>query len=147
MTTIFGKLTEDHNDTKKKLSSIQKADNAGRRKQIFQSLKYDLEIHTSFEEEIFYPEARSATGMDDEIDDDLQEHREAKEILEALEGMEPSSQEFEEKISELEEALEHHISDEEEKLFPVAREKMDDALASRMGQQYEDTKKDRQAAQ
>jgi hemerythrin superfamily protein len=138
MPTIFDLLTEDHSKVKGLLAQVQEtADGAEKtRDKLFAEIKKDLEIHAEFEEQVFYPKARSATGMDDVIEDGLEEHSEAKELLSKLESMKSTSKEWLTTIEELTEAVEHHAMDEEKKLFPKARKTIDDTEAERMAEEY-----------
>ena len=116
MTTIIELLEEDHQQVKSLLDDIKSTgDDAVRsRRDKFKQIQEALEIHTRFEEEKFYPRARALTGMDEEVDDDLEEHDEAKRMLDEISETDPGDAEWMEMIEELDEALRHHISDEEE---------------------------------
>lgn len=142
MPTIFDLLSEDHDKVKALLAKVQDTSDGAEktRAKLFAEIEQDLEIHTEFEENVFYPKARTATGMDDEIEDDLEEHAEAKEMLSKLSSMDPTSAEWMETIKELTQALEHHIKDEETKLFPEARKAIDDGEAKAMAEQYKGKK-------
>jgi iron-sulfur cluster repair protein YtfE (RIC family) len=140
MSDIYGLLSKDHNKVKELLEEIQSASEETRQK-LFSELKQELEIHTTFEEQVFYPQAREKTGMDEAIEEALDEHDEAKQLLEALADMEPTSEEWMETIDELRDALSHHIKEEEQELFPAARKKVDSTEADKMGREYMDMKK------
>jgi uncharacterized OsmC-like protein len=59
-----------------------------------------------------------------------------------LEGsMDKTSDEFIATITELKDALEHHIKDEEEEIFPQALEAVSEEEATDMGRQYAEMKK------
>jgi iron-sulfur cluster repair protein YtfE (RIC family) len=143
MPDIYELLSKDHKKVKELLNKIQgTTDGAEKtRERLFSELKQELEIHTSFEERVFYPEAKEKTGMDDVIRDAMEEHDEAKQLLEALVEMDPTSEEWMETVQELSEALSHHIKDEEQELFPVARKKLDPTEADKMGREYLEMKK------
>jgi hemerythrin superfamily protein len=138
MPTIFDLLAEDHSKVKALLAQVQETgDRAEKtRDNLFAEIKKDLEIHADFEEQVFYPKARAATGLEDVIGDSLEEHSEAKELLSKLESMKSTSAEWLDTIEELTEAVEHHAQDEEKKLFPKARKTIDEADAEEMAEQY-----------
>lgn len=142
MSDIYELLSKDHKKVREILEEIRGTTNGAEkdRERLFSELKQELEIHTSFEERVFYPEAKEKTGMDDAIRDAMEEHDEAKQLLEALSEMEPTSEEWMETIQELTEALSHHIRDEEQKLFPAAREKIDPIEAESIGREYVEMK-------
>lgn len=142
MADIYDLLSKDHSNARELLSKIKNTTDGDEktRQTLFSQLKQELEIHTSFEEKVFYPEAEEKTGMDDVIRDAMEEHDEAKQLLEALADMDPTSAEWMETIEELAEALSHHIRDEEQKLFPAAREKIDPTEAEKLGREYVEMK-------
>ena len=141
MSDIYDLLVKDHNKVKDLLTKIQSTESEETRQKLFSEVKQELEIHTTFEENVFYPQAREKTGMEEAIEEALDEHDEAKQLLEALADMEPTSQEWMETIDELSDALSHHIKEEEQELFPAARNKVDPAEADKMGREYMDMKK------
>jgi iron-sulfur cluster repair protein YtfE (RIC family) len=141
MSDIYDLLVKDHNKVKDLLNKIQSTDSEEARQKLFAEVKQELEIHTTFEENVFYPQVREKTGMEEAIEEALDEHDEAKQLLEVLASMEPTSEEWMETIDELSDALSHHISEEEQELFPAARKKVDPTEADKMGREYMDTKK------
>jgi hemerythrin-like domain-containing protein len=85
-----------------------------------------LKVHTQIEEEIFYPQARQATGDNDLLDEALVEHAGAKNLIAEIEAMEVGENLYDAKIRVLGEQIKHHVKEEEEELFPeVERSKMD----------------------
>lgn len=135
---IFDLLTEDHEKVKSLLSKVKMTDEGSGeiRDELFAAIKEDLEIHARFEEQVFYPKARTATGLEDMIEDGLDEHSEAKALLDKLEAMSSSAKEWLSTIQRLREAVEHHTMDEEAKLFPTARNVIDEADAEAMAEEY-----------
>lgn len=145
MPSIYDMLHQDHDKVKHALNRIlDTTDGAEKtREKLFGEIKQDLEIHTRFEEEVFYPQFRKAKAdeeAEEEVDDALEEHDEAKSMLEELSAMDKTSEEFVEKVKELKQALEHHISDEEDEMFPQARETLDESKALEMGDRYQQMK-------
>lgn len=146
MPNIHDLLETDHAKVKKLLAEIKETGHSAEktRDRLFAEVNADLEVHTEFEEKVFYPKACKATGMVDEIKDDLEEHAEAKKMLEKISSLKSTTVEWMKTIEELADALDHHIKDEETKLFPQSRKKIEDAEAEKMGAQY--AKKKEQAA-
>lgn len=136
MATIINLLEEDHLTVKDALRKIREMNDARRREQMLQDVTSDLELHMMFEETVFYPEAREATGMDAEVDDDLTQHEEAKDILHEILGLDSNSEEWADKLAAACDLLEHHISDEEEALFPAVRDALPEERIEEMGGEY-----------
>ena len=78
-------------------------------------------MHTTIEEEIFYPAVREAIDEEDLMDEALVEHAGAKELIEQLEGMSPQDDLYDAKVTVLGEQIDHHASEEEEEMFPKAK--------------------------
>ncbi|MBK8906420.1 MAG: hemerythrin domain-containing protein [Rhodospirillales bacterium] len=130
MNTIFDLLEADHREVKQLMKKAEDDPS------LMAKIEQELDVHTRFEEEIFYVEAEAVTGMKEEIQDDLEEHQEAKEMLEKLSKLKAGGKEWTSALRELADALDHHIKDEETKLFPEARKKIDVIRSEEMTEQY-----------
>jgi iron-sulfur cluster repair protein YtfE (RIC family) len=114
------------------------------REDLFAKLKDELEIHTRFEEEVFYPTFRDDKNDKEakqEVKAALDEHKEAKKMLAHLEKMDKTSDEFVETLKQLKDTLEHHIHDEEDEIFPQAHEAVSAEEAEDMAKRYAEMKK------
>lgn len=145
MPMIYDMLHQDHEKVKRALNNIIESGDGAQttREKLFSEIKHDLELHTKFEEEVFYPQFRKAKAdgeAEEEVEDALEEHGEAKKMLEKLAAMDKTSDTFIETLKDLKDALEHHISDEEDEMFPQAREALDDDEAQEMGGRYQQMK-------
>lgn len=79
-----------------------------------------LTVHTTIEEEIFYPAAREALGEDGEdlLDEAEVEHASAKDLIAQIQGMEPDEDLYDAKVKVLGEYVNHHVEEEETEMFP-----------------------------
>ena len=93
-----------------------------------------LKVHTTIEEELFYPPARQKTGDADLLDEAVVEHAGAKTLIAEIEAMQPGQPLYDAKVKVLGEQVRHHVEEEETELFPEVRETdMDlDALGAAM---------------
>ena len=114
-------LKNDHKTVDKLFKSYEKAGDrakATKRKLAAQIIK-ELSIHAAIEEEIFYPAARNAVEeTTPEVLESLEEHHIVKWVLSELEGMDPSDERFDAKVTVLIELVRHHVDEEEHELFP-----------------------------
>lgn len=106
------------------------------RRQLLDKVVDELEMHTAFEEEVFYPEARKATGLDAAINDDLKEHREVDMLLDRLSAMSVFGARWINVARDLRDALEHHIRDEQNELFPAAEKAIPGERLQAMSRAY-----------
>lgn len=87
-----------------------------------------LKVHSQIEEEIFYPQARAATGDEDLLDEALVEHAGAKHLISEIESMKPGEDLYDAKVKVLGEQIKQHVKEEEKELFrevKAAKAKMD----------------------
>ena len=81
-----------------------------------------LTTHTTIEEEIFYPAARSARLDALLLDEAEVEHTSAKELVARIRAMLPDEALYDAKVIVLGEYVDHHAGEEESELFPKCRE-------------------------
>ena len=81
----------------------------------------ELTIHARVEEEIFYPELREAIDDEDLIDEAEVEHATAKDLIADISGMTCADEKFAAKVTVLGEYIAHHVKEEHEEMFPMAR--------------------------
>ena len=93
------------------------------RQSLAQQICGELKIHTTLEEEIFYPAARAALGEkgSDLLDEAKVEHASAKDLIAQLEDASPTDDLFDAKVTVLGEYIKHHVKEEHEELFPKCR--------------------------
>lgn len=114
-----------------------------RQAEIAREVVFDLRLHTTIEEEIFYPAVRERVpSLEDEILEDLEEHHAVEMLLDEMDGMDPTDERFEAKFTVIRELVEHHVQEEREDLFPEVQDQLDQALLEelglRMAQRYEE---------
>jgi hypothetical protein len=83
-----------------------------------------LTVHMAVEEEILYPAAIDALGETDDslIEHAYAEHNEAKEIIKQLSASKAPKAGVPATLKKLRAAIEHHVAEEHEKLFPRLRD-------------------------
>lgn len=115
------------------------------RTDLLQKIAMELEVHTTIEEEIFYPALREAGKKEDEemYFEALEEHRAAGDlVLPDLLNTEVTSDKFSGRAKVLKELVEHHVEEEEEEMFPRAKELLDKARLSELGEQMQQRKQE-----
>ncbi|MDQ2734273.1 MAG: hemerythrin domain-containing protein [Pseudomonadota bacterium] len=81
-----------------------------------------LTVHAQIEEEIFYPAVRKATGDEALMDEALQEHAQAKELIAVIQGMKAASDNYDATVKELGELIDQHVLEEREQMFLEAQQ-------------------------
>ncbi|MES2327119.1 MAG: hemerythrin domain-containing protein [Pseudomonadota bacterium] len=114
-------LKEDHRSVEKLFSDYETAKGDGRKQTLARRICLELTVHTTIEEEIFYP------ACDGKIDEQLLkeayvEHDAAKVLIAEIEGGEGKGDDFfDAKVQVLGEEIAHHVREEEKELFPQVR--------------------------
>jgi hemerythrin superfamily protein len=103
----------------------------------------DLRVHTTIEEEIFYPDVHGTSEeISEVVDEGIQEHHVAKVLMEELAELEPGADEWVAKMSVLIENVEHHAEEEESEMFPPLRSRLDAERLQSMAERLEARKRD-----
>ncbi|HSK22608.1 MAG TPA: hemerythrin domain-containing protein [Egicoccus sp.] len=99
-----------------------------------------LVAHAEAEEAEVYPALkRKAPAEAEEIEHGSEEHSEGHEaLLEVLQADADDDDEFEEKLEELVEALNHHMDEEEREILNAARENVPDDERAKLGRAFLD---------
>jgi hemerythrin-like domain-containing protein len=116
-------LKEDHAKVQKAFKEFEKMDreDSETMKQLVQTVCEDLKVHTTLEEEIFYPAVREAIDDEDIMNEAAVEHETAKMLIDQLENMGPDDPSFHATFTVLGEYVKHHIKEEEAEMFPQAK--------------------------
>src|SRR5258707_370640 len=128
-------LTADHEkvqDLFRQFEALKDADDARsgqQRQRIVAAACAELTVHTTLEEEIFYPAVRAAIDDADLMNEAQVEHDGAKALIEQLGNMTAKNEMFNAKFTVLSEYVNHHIKEEQSELFPQARSAELDLLA------------------
>ena len=118
-------LIADHNRVRglfARFKEAEEADDAGTMAGLAEQIFTELRVHTSIEEEIFYPEVRQADDeLEDMVAEGLEEHHVVDVLMEEAEAMVPGEETWVAKLTVLIENVEHHAGEEESELFPKVR--------------------------
>lgn len=138
-------LKADHRQVEDWFSQFDKANSQSKKQTLATKICEALAVHTTIEEEIFYPAFIEATGDRDLHHEAVVEHAGAKKLIAEIQDMSSVDDYFDAKVSVLSEMIKHHVKEEERPggMFAEAKKaKMD--LAS-LGEQLQARKKELQA--
>lgn len=134
-------LTEDHENVKQMFEQFEGLGDRAHatKKKLATQICTELTKHATAEEEIFYPAVRAATKKNEDlVDEATVEHASAKDLIAQIMDMEATEDLFDAKVKVLSEMIEHHVKEEEEEMFPKARDAGLDLEA--LGQQIAERK-------
>ena len=134
-------LTADHNRVRGLFARFQSAEEEKDTSQMLElaaKIIVELEVHTTIEEEIFYPAIKGADEeLKDTVDEGIEEHHVAKTLIEEIKMLTPDDDAWAAKMKVLIESVEHHATEEEEEMFPETRKNFDKAALEEFGVQLE----------
>ena len=101
-----------------------------------------LSKHAAIEELVFYPAVRAKLGDDDAFTvlEGLEEHHIVKLTLSELEKLSPDNERFRPKLTVLIESVRHHVQEEEDEIFPAARDAFSVEELNTLGEEMETLK-------
>lgn len=137
-------LKTDHDKVKKLFKEFEEAHEKGNKLaegELAGIIISELELHTQMEEEFVYPDAKAQGDDLEELTlEAYEEHNVAKTLIEEIKALSPDDETFAAKVTVLQEAVEHHIDEEENEMFPKVRRTFDDEQLRAIGKAITETK-------
>lgn len=130
-------IKHDHDNVDELFRQILSQSSGGLRDRLFRQLKDELDLHTKVEEDLLYPALAQFEETRKFLPDARSEHTEMKKRLEALRQGDKDSEQWAQRFSELKALVQHHVRNEEDKIFPAARQVIDAARAEELKHQIE----------
>lgn len=142
--TIFEALRQDHVTQRTLLDLLirTEGDSEGRR-ELFDRARKELERHAAAEERSFYVPLMEFDRTQEKARHSVAEHHEIDELIETLEDTDPSSPGWLSHAKKLHEVVHHHLDEEEQEVFPLADEVLDEARGRELGARYRDEMRER----
>lgn len=115
-------LQSDHRHFEKLLDEGESTTERAKqgRREILDALTRELNVHEAIEEKVFYPALAPHAEANDLVLESFQEHHVADILVKELHDLAKDDERWGARFK-VKENVTHHISDEECKLFPVAR--------------------------
>ncbi len=124
-------LTADHNRVRGLFARFQAAEEKQDTAQmavLAQKIITELEVHSTIEEEIFYPTVKETSEeLKDVVDEGVEEHHVADTLMAEVKTLTPEDDAWAAKMKVLIESVEHHAEEEETEMFPQTRKRFDAA--------------------
>lgn len=114
-------LKREHQEVAILFDQIDTAASAATRAQLFGIVKQKLELHSEAEERCVYPQLETMSETEPLADEAIQEHSEIKDCLDDLVHVDAESNDWRIKFNALKGAVQHHVHEEENEIFPMMR--------------------------
>lgn len=132
METIYDILKAEHDQ----ISDLFRQALQNGSKVSFFKVKLKADPHMMGEERLFYPVLEEVEELRELISQAYKEHNEAKTLICEMEGMDERDEKWTAKLSELKQSIDHHVEEEEDKVFEKARNVLSQEKAEEIAQQY-----------
>ncbi len=135
-------LKNDHDKVKRLLTELESTTERGvkTRQELFATIKGELTVHETIEEEIFYPALKSHPKAKDLVLEAYEEHHVVDTVMAELEGLDVSDETWGAKATVMKENVEHHIEEEEGEMFRQARQVFERDELDELGARMEERK-------
>ncbi|KQQ89233.1 hemerythrin domain-containing protein [Massilia sp. Leaf139] len=118
-------LTRQHREVEEMFERFENMTDRAKvsKKKLADEICAALIMHTTIEEEIFYPATREASeDTEDMVDEAVVEHASAKDLIAQIMEMDPGDDLYDAKVKVLGEMVEHHVEEEEKEMFPKTKQ-------------------------
>ena len=108
-------LKADHRQVEQWFEEFCKSRSKPKKADLAKRICEALTVHTTIEEEIFYPAFLEATGEEDLHHEAEVEHAGAKNLIAQIEEAGPQDEYFDARVTVLKEMIKHHVKEEEQR--------------------------------
>ncbi len=137
-------LKHDHDRMKRMLSDLEGLGEGARarRRQLFEKAHKELAIHEQIEEEILYPTFKEQIRLKDIVLEGYEEHHVVDLVVGEIEMTDVTDETWAAKIKVLKENIEHHVEEEETRMFVKARQIFDREELEEIGRKLQARKRE-----
>ena len=134
---IFEEIRKDHDKQRElcRLVTSTTGESKGR-KQMWEDLKKELQIHADAEERHFYSPLIHNDMMQEHARHGIAEHHEMDELMEKIDNTEMTSSAWLTYAKQLCEKVEHHLEDEEHTFFQLAGKVFNEKQKETLAKEY-----------
>jgi hemerythrin superfamily protein len=135
-------LKADHRQVEEWFEAFEKSRSDSKKQDLAVRICKALTVHTTIEEEIFYPAFLVSTDDKDTHHEAKIEHAGAKNLIVQIEKSGPEDDYFDAKVKVLSEMIKHHVNEEEQRGGMFAEAKQSDMDLVALGAQLTSRKKE-----
>ncbi|MBI4471909.1 MAG: hemerythrin domain-containing protein [Acidobacteria bacterium] len=112
-------------------------------RQLFNQIRHQVLVHAQAEEDVFYPSVRNLRiGQSDTlVNDAYREHENMRRLLNEIDRLDAVSDEFNNRLQDLKRTMQHHVEEEEGKIFPMLERQWSNEQLLEVGRRLHDRKR------
>jgi hemerythrin superfamily protein len=137
MADVTKLIEHDHREVEGLFSQFKQ----DRSKQTALKICDELDAHAAAEEKVFYPVVRDdVPGGKDLAKEGTEEHGEARQLIGRIKNTE-SEEHLADLVNQLEQAVTHHVQEEESEMLPKSRDALGASRLEELGAEFEAAKR------
>jgi hypothetical protein len=133
---IYALIEGDHRVVEELFEKLGETESPRQRERLFEQLKAELLRHKEVEERTFYAALSVLPEIADLVEEAIEEHVDAEELLQELDGLDAEEDEWLATLQELREEIEHHVTEEEGEIFAKAKKLLSEEQASKLAKEF-----------
>jgi hemerythrin superfamily protein len=114
-------LEADHREVERLFAEFEDATGDAQKRNLAIAICVALKVHARLEEELFYPAAFKVLDDKSLLEEAQVEHASAKDLIAQIESGAPGEAFFDARVTVLAEYIDHHVTEEEDEIFPQCR--------------------------
>jgi hemerythrin-like domain-containing protein len=119
---IFRRLKDEHEEVASLMKRVVATDDATEKREWFDKVRTALLSHSKAEEKEFYPLLLAHASTRELIEHSIDEHEQVAQLIEELDIRDVAEPDWDESFDELMQSVDDHVEDEENDLFPRAKQ-------------------------
>jgi len=138
---IYTRLKQDHRKQERLLDQlIETSGDTAERRELWSDLKAELEAHAAAEEQTFYAALIEKPEGQEQARHSVAEHKDMDDLIDELDDLAMDNGAWLQKLETLKDCVMHHVVEEENEVFPDAKELVDSDRADRMSKRFDERK-------
>ncbi|WP_430877982.1 hemerythrin domain-containing protein [Granulosicoccus sp. 3-233] len=143
---ILERIKSDHETQRDLMRRIEDTEgDSEKRRELYQQFKAEFEAHAAAEEHAFYAPLMKHSESTDQSRHSVAEHHEAMELIEKLDETDMSSPEWLKTFKKLVHDNDHHMEEEEDDVFALARQTLGESKLAELLEVFDDRKSEEMA--
>jgi hemerythrin superfamily protein len=136
MPNVIELIKHDHREVEDLFAKFSSTHDAS----VAEQICTELDHHAEAEEKAVYPAfGDEVPGAKDLVAEGAEEHAEARQLIGRIRQTKDADH-LDQLVTELQQAIQHHVQEEESELLPKAGESLSEARLSELGQDFQDAK-------
>lgn len=134
---ILNTLEGEHSEVESLMNDVMETQSVEKQRELYVDIRQKLLVHTEGEEQGIYAHCRAHEATRALVEKATQDHKEAKQLMAALDRLEFGGTQWMQKFGALRSSVMAHVQFEEQRLFPTAKDVIDNETLRDLDDRYD----------